>query len=303
MPEWEAEHVVDAGLARRLVAEQFPRLGLASLTSLGEGWDATVWLVNGRWVFRFPRRQVVIAPAEREFALLGRLAPLLPVPIPQPVFAGRPAHGYPWPFYGAPYLEGDELAEVVLSDADRAALAPALARFLRALHDPATLDAFRGDELPVDANRRSDMGLRVPWTRERLATIAGMGLWTAPPVVAEWLDAASRLEPAPVSALVHGDLHFRHLLVAGGRLAGVIDWIDLGVADRAVDLLLHWCLFDPAARRAFRDVYGPIDDAELLRSRVLAVFLCATLAEYGRREGLQAVEREAVAGLERTVIG
>ena len=245
----------------------------------------------------------MIAPAEREFALLGRLAPLLPVPIPEPVFAGRPAHGYPWPFYGAPYLAGDELAEVALSDTDRAALAPALARFLRTLHAPATLDAFRRDDLPVDANRRSDMGLRVPWTRERLATIAELGLWTAPPVVADWLEAASGLEPAPATALVHGDLHFRHLLIADGRLAGVIDWIDLGVADRAVDLLLYWCLFDPDARRAFCDVYGPIGDAELLRSRVLAVFLCATLAEYGRREGLRPVEREALAGLERTVIG
>ena len=44
-------------------------------------------------------------------------------------------------------------------------------------------------------------------------------------------------------------------------------------------------------------------EAEQLRSRVLAVFLCATLAEYGHREGLPAVAREALAGLERTVIG
>ena len=303
MPEWDAEHVVDAGLARRLIAEQFPQIELASLRALGEGWDATVWLADGRWVFRFPRRQVVLAPAEREFALLRRLAPLVPAPIPQPVFAGRPAHGYPWPFYGAPYLEGDELAHVVLSDADRTALAPALARFLLALHDPATLAEFRDDHLPVDGNRRSDMRLRVPWTRERLATVAGLGLWTPPPVVAEWLDAALELEPSPATALVHGDLHFRHLLIAGGSLAGVIDWIDLGVADRAVDLLLVWCLFDPDARRAFVDVYGPMTEAEQLRSRVLAVFLCATLAEYGRREGLPAVEREALAGLERAVIG
>jgi len=56
-------------------------------------------------------------------------------------------------------------------------------------------------------------------------------------------------------------------------------------------------------RRAFLDVYGPVADAELLRARVLALFLCATLAEYGRREGLPAVELEALAGLGRAVTG
>jgi hypothetical protein len=41
----------------------------------------------------------------------------------------------------------------------------------------------------------------------------------------------------------------------------------------------------------------------LLRARVLAFFLCATLAVYGRRERLPAIEREAVAGLERAAVG
>jgi aminoglycoside phosphotransferase (APT) family kinase protein len=302
MPEWDAEHVVDADRARRLIAGQFPDVELRSLVPLGEGWDATVWLVDGRWVFRFPRREIVVAAAEREFRLLGRLAPLLPVPIPQPVLAGRPGHGFPWPFYGAPYLSGEELSYVDLADDERAALAPALARFLRALHDPATSAVFRDDDLPVDGNRRSDMQLRVPLTRKRLTTIAGLGLWTAPPVVEEWLEAAVALEPAPVTAVVHGDLHFRHLLLADGALAGVIDWIDLGIADRAVDLVLVWHLFGPAARRAFFEVYGPVTDAELLRARVLSIFLCATFAEYGRREGFERLEREALAGLERALV-
>ena len=86
---------MDASLARRLIAEQFPDVELESLHALSEGWDTTVWLADGRWVFRFPRRQVVVSPAAREFALLGRLAPLLPAPIPQQVLAGQPAHGYP----------------------------------------------------------------------------------------------------------------------------------------------------------------------------------------------------------------
>ena len=51
MPEWSAEVTVDEPLARRLIAAQFPEVSLRELTLLGEGWDNTVWLVDGRWVF------------------------------------------------------------------------------------------------------------------------------------------------------------------------------------------------------------------------------------------------------------
>jgi hypothetical protein len=54
--EWAAEVTVDEALARRLIGGQFPELELRSLSPLGQGWDMTVWLADGRWVFRFPRR-------------------------------------------------------------------------------------------------------------------------------------------------------------------------------------------------------------------------------------------------------
>lgn len=301
MAEWAPERVVDEQLARRLVTKQFPDIAADVLEPLGEGWDMTVWLVDRAWVFRFPRRAIVVAGAEREFALLGRLAPLLPAPIPQPVLEGRPDHGFPWPFYGAPGLQGEELADVTLTPAERLDLAGALGRFLRRLHDPATAELLADAALPVDGNRRTDMELRAPWAQQRLATLAGHGLWTAPPGVADWLEAAVTLPPPSLETVVHGDLHLRHVLIADGALSGVIDWIDLGLADRSVDLLLYWCALDPPAREAFVEAYGPLSDAELLRARVLALFLCATLADYGHREGNTGLRQASLAGLELVV--
>jgi aminoglycoside phosphotransferase (APT) family kinase protein len=101
--------------------------------------------------------------------------------------------------------------------------------------------------------------------------------------------------------LVHGDLHARHVLVGEGRVTGVIDWGDVCVADRAVDLSLVWSFLPPAARPAFFEVYGPIDKAQELRARALALSLGSALALYGRAEGLAALERECVDGLERTL--
>ena len=101
---------------RRLIAEQFPELALASLRPLAEGWDNAVWLVDERWAFRFPRRKIAIPGFERELAVLPGLAPRLPAPIPAPVFVGRPALGYPWPFFGAELLPGIEAGEAALDD-------------------------------------------------------------------------------------------------------------------------------------------------------------------------------------------
>src|ERR671937_1906521 len=100
---WRAEVVVDADLARKLLA-QFPELTVQTLRPLAEGWDRTVWLVNEQWVFGFPRRAMVVPGVELELAALPRLAPLLPLPIPTPVSFGRPRDGYPWPFFGASFL-------------------------------------------------------------------------------------------------------------------------------------------------------------------------------------------------------
>jgi aminoglycoside phosphotransferase (APT) family kinase protein len=304
MPEWAAEVVVDAELARGLIAGQFPELEAASIELVGEGWDNTVWLVDGAWVFRFPRRAAAVPAVKRQVAALPRLAPRLPLPIPTPVHHGRPGAGYPWPFYGARFIPGREVADAALEDAERIRLAEPLAGFLRALHSAESLAALRGVPLAVDPLGRGDMDIRVPRARERLAEVERLGLWTVPPSVRELLEEASSLPLPAGSVVVHGDLHFRHLLVVDrSRAAGIVDWDDVCLGDPALDLVLYWCLLPPAGRTVFQDVYGPISADQLLRARVLACFLCATLAVYARHEAMPAVEREAVAGLDRTATG
>jgi aminoglycoside phosphotransferase (APT) family kinase protein len=313
MAEWSADVVVGGDLARRLIAYQFPAVELRTLRLLAEGWDNTVWLADERWVFRFPRRELALPGFERELAVLPRLAPLLPLPIPDPVFRGRPAHGFPWRFFGAALIPGREVADAALDGPARARLARPLGEFLRALHSipPAIVGGRRpavegrdrpavGVPLPADPFRRADMERRVPQTEARFAELARHGLWRPPPGVREVLDAARALPAAEATVVAHGDLHVRHLLVGpDGAAAGVIDWGDVCAGDPAIDLPLYWCLLPPAARPEFLAAYGPVPEAALLRARVLALFLSGTLAVYARLEGLPALEREAVAGLER----
>jgi aminoglycoside phosphotransferase (APT) family kinase protein len=117
------------------------------------------------------------------------------------------------------------------------------------------------------------------------------------------LRDAERLPPANAErpCVVHGDLHLRHLLVHDGRLSGVIDWGDVCRGDPSLDLAVCWFALPPDGRADFFAEYGRVSEAQLLRARVLSLFLCATLVIHGTNEGLDAIVREALAGLERSM--
>jgi aminoglycoside phosphotransferase (APT) family kinase protein len=278
---WSAEEHVDGERARQLIRAQFEELAAAEVTLLSEGWDYAVFRVDDEWAFRFPRREVVVPGTEREIAVLPVLAARLDVGLPAPVFVGRPTEGFPWPFYGARYLEGVEAA-------GRPVDPVALGCALRALHAPETLTAV-GDELPVDPLGRVDMDVRLP-------RLAELGI-DAPALVA----AARELPPARHSAVCHGDLHMRQLLVDGDVLTGIVDWVDVCRSDPAVDLSVAWSTLDAARRGAFFTAYGEVGRGTRVRARVVAAFLCAMLADWATKERVPVVRDAALAGLSRAI--
>lgn len=297
-PPWDAEVEVDEALARTLIAREFPELASAALERVGEGWDNVVWATSDGIAFRFPRRQVAVAGVEREMALLPVLAPLVPLAIPDAAYPGRPCERFAWPWFGSRFIAGREVAAARLTDGARIGLAPRLGEALRVLHG---LDLDIAAMLPVDPTGRTDMTVRVPLTRQALADVAP--LWRAPPGVADLLEEAERLPAPRASSLVHGDLHVRHLLVDDAdALTGIIDWGDICRADPCTDLSLFWSLLPAGGRDAFLDAYGPVAPDGLLRARVLALFLCATLATYTDATGMADLRHEALGGLERTLI-
>jgi aminoglycoside phosphotransferase (APT) family kinase protein len=173
-----------------------------------------------------------------------------------------------------------------------------LAAFLRRLHSHEVLAAV-GDDLPVDPNRRIDMTVRVPKTREVLARIEELGIWTAPPETAQLLAEAERLRASPRLAVCHGDLHVRHVLIDAGAVAGVIDWNDMCRADPALDLSLLWSAVPLELHDAFVAGYGELSADQVVRARVISLCLCAIMAEQARLEGNAALEAALVGGLDR----
>jgi aminoglycoside phosphotransferase (APT) family kinase protein len=110
------------------------------------------------------------------------------------------------------------------------------------------------------------------------------------------------LPATDVAAVLHGDLHVRHVCVEDGHLSGVIDWGDVCVGDPSFDLQLAWSLLPPRGRVAFVDAYGSIDPERLLRARATALYFGAMLATYAHSVDDDALRRECVAGLDRTLV-
>jgi aminoglycoside phosphotransferase (APT) family kinase protein len=304
MPDWDPEVEIDEPLVRALLDEQFPELATRPVRFVGKGWDNSVWVVDEEWTFRLPRRQIAIPGVERELAILPLVARLVPVSVPVPTLVGSASERFPWPFFAYRPLPGAEPADAELSDDERVRFAAQLAGFLRALHAPETRDAVDpGGALPIDFNLRADMSVRVPRARENLAYLRESRLWSPPAAVEHILGAAEGLAPASGGlVLAHGDLHLRHVLVADGALAGVIDWGDVCLADPCIDLMLVWSLLTPSARERFFADYGPVSEERRLRSRVLAINLDSMLARYAHDTGYASLQREAIAALERTLL-
>jgi aminoglycoside phosphotransferase (APT) family kinase protein len=113
--------------------------------------------------------------------------------------------------------------------------------------------------------------------------------------------AAQELPPARHTAVCHGDLHMRQLLVDGDALTGIVDWVDVCRSDPAVDLSVAWSTLDAARRPALFAAYGEVDGETRVRARVVAAYLCAILVEWAGKEQVPLVRDAAAAGLRHAI--
>jgi aminoglycoside phosphotransferase (APT) family kinase protein len=281
----------DVALARRLVAAQFPKWADLAIEPIPlEGTTHAVYRLGSELSVRLPRRRSGARQVEKEHVWLPRLAPHLPLAIPQPVAVGAPGEGYPWPWAVHRWIDGRDAGMASPDDERRAAID--LAGFVAALGriDPAggpgagEHNALRGADLSaLDAEARPAFA-----ALEGVIDVRAAG--------AAW-DAALALPPwrgAPV--WVHGDLRAANLVVRDGRLRGVLDFGLLGVGDPACDAMVAWTFLSAATRGVFRDALAP-DDATWARGRGWALWwgLVALPYYHHTHRALAAAARRAIA--------
>lgn len=287
---WTADFEITEAQAMRLLERQFPALAPVQLELFGIGWDNSAFLVNRRFVFRFPRRQIAAGLIAHEARWLPLLTENLPLPIPVPVFVGQPGEGYPFPFAGYEQIPGTTACRVAWTDAERTRNAVPLARFLAALHRIPVTEETRA-QAPGDDILRADLNKRVPMVKERLNNITSLLSGEQVVSLSALIDRLASTPPASEpTCWLHGDLYARHLLVNEARqLCGVIDWGDVHLGDRALDLSIAFSFLPPEARTVFRETYGAIDAATWERARFRALSYGILLVEYGTEVGDDAI--------------
>jgi aminoglycoside phosphotransferase (APT) family kinase protein len=255
----------DELLVRRLLADQFPQWADLPVTAVPtSGTENAIYRLGDEMGVRLPYRPVKDDQLEKLDRWLPRLAPRLPLSIPEPLARGAPSKEYPAAWSIVRWLDGEEATLERLDDPVEAART--LAEFVRALiaidttggPAPGTHNFWRG--VPLAA--RDEM------TRRRIRD--SEGLVDAEAVTRAWEhDLAAPVWDAPPTWL-HGDLAPDNMLLNDGRLSAVIDWGGLGVGDPATELLPAWNLFRGASRQAYREALG-FDDATWARGRGLAL--------------------------------
>jgi aminoglycoside phosphotransferase (APT) family kinase protein len=275
---WSAEHVVSQQLARQLINEQFPELEVTHLQELGEGFDNTVFVVNDRYVFRFPRRAIAVDLLKMENRILPQLVPYLPVEIPEPIFIGKSSSLYPWPFTGYRLVSGKTPG--TLTNQTRLKSIKPLAEFLRALHH-FPIQKAKELSLPYDPLHRLDIAKRKQQLEAHIGQIKSMGLWNDHSVLDLYVSSIRPINYKNREVFVHGDLHFRNLLVNDeGILFGVIDWGDAHIGHPAVDLAIVYSFLPPEGRALFYEIYGHVDDETKKLAQFRAVYTSVILLLY-----------------------
>ena len=191
-----------------------------------DGRDTRVAL-SGGWLWRGPRHRRAEERLRAEADFLGWLAPQVPLAVPLPeLFSATPLRLRHRPIMGDRWTPG----------VDDAAEGEAFGAFLATLHalptdEAVTAGARDAEELTVEQQR-----LRERWSTEVVPRLPRPVQATALAVLMRQIDAGD-----VDATLVHGDVRAEHVLRGDRGLVGVIDWLDAGIGDPAMDLA--WPLY------------------------------------------------------------
>lgn len=282
MADWDADVHVDEQLALHLVRTQFPEFQGTRARKLGAGWDNVAFLIDGRAVFRFPRRAFAVPFLERESVWLPRLAERLAMPIPAPRWFGEPTAEFERPFVGYDFIPGVTMCSAAIAREDRVGIAATVGAFCRELHS-LSLDEF-GPPPADDLNRR-DLDQRLAYTESRVAALRMRGLLHDGAALELAREVRGRAVDDGVGVWTHGDLYARHVLVQDGAVTGIVDWGDVHFGDRALDLSIAWTAFDFDGRFEFFAAYGDVPDSIRYRAILRAIHYALTLIDYGSDVG------------------
>lgn len=252
---------------RELLADQFPEWADLPVKQVrSTGTVNTIFRIGPGLTARFPHPRGESSAEQVRQELLSemyagtKLHEGTRFPTPAPVRIGAPGHRYPLPWTVQTWVPGTTAVD----------------------DDPGHSEGFARDLAELITEMRAvGTGGRAFDGRGRGGVLAGQDGW-----MRTCLDNSEQLLPVPAleklweqwrelprggapDVMAHGDLMPGNVLVAEGRLAGVLDTGGFAPADPALDLTSAWHLLEHRPRRVLRRMLG-CDAAEWARGRAWA---------------------------------
>lgn len=260
---------IDLDLVQDLIKSQAPKFADLPISAGKSGWDNCLFRLGKDWQVRLPRRIQALQNQQVETAWLPKLKDL-PVAIPKPVFIGQPHSRYPWPWTIVPWFEG-EIAQKTQWQDPRNDLLP----FFEKLHN------MKVDEAPHNPFRSCLLKEKEAGLLPRIKRLRVKGLFQ--PIHQKiWQNAT--LAPGETRVLIHGDLHPGNILLHRGKLAAILDWGDLCLGERAVDLASLWLISISEEERqlCFKEMH--VSRETICKSKGWALFYGVLFSDLGLGE-------------------
>jgi aminoglycoside phosphotransferase (APT) family kinase protein len=257
---------VSADLVRRLVDVQFPTWRDRPVCAVpSQGTVNALFRIGSDLVARLPLqpapgdgdgRVELEAEAVAARELLGRTR----FRTPEPIAIGAPGEGYPRAWSIQTWVPGTVATQQ--DPGDSAPFAHDLAEFIAGVRRIDT----RGRRFSGQG-RGGDLKAHDGWMK--MCFERSQELLDVPRLRRMWRELREVPRGTAPDVMSHGDLIPGNVLVADGRLSGVIDVGGLGPADPALDLVGAWHLLEVGPRQRFRDDLR-VDDLQWRRGMAWA---------------------------------
>lgn len=245
----DKQPLINELLVQNLIDTQFPEWkNLPIIPVTPGGWDNKTFRLGKNMLVRMPSNKKYEYSVQKEQIWLPKLAPHLPLLIPEPLAFGKPGSGYPYEWSIYRWIEGETVEESSISSYRSFAIS--LAQFLIALQNinctngpvPGAQNFYRGGSLNV---YDSEIRRAITIVKDKIDSKTAMEIWET--------ALATSWNKLPV--WVHGDISIGNLLLKKGHLIAVIDFGGLAIGDPSCDLAITWTFFTEEIRETFRKMF------------------------------------------------
>ena len=283
MLKWNAKSIINPELAKQCIQDSPNNLlKVDSIEFFGQGWDNVAFLVNEKYIFRFPRNQEADQLLCDENLVLPKLCSMVPLQIPKLVYFGKPMPAYPFHFHGYEMLEGVPAYRVNLFDDELKSCLKSLAQFLKKLHSIKSVQASAMGA-QIQMYDKTKVQLVVESLQKRIEAILQKNIFVFNGAFIDQVIAQAQtvIIDHGDDCLVHGDLDYRHMLLQGSKLTGIIDWGDVGINHPVIDFVVIHGMFPRSMHEIFFETYGSVSEDIWSYARFLALHRAITLMMYG----------------------